>query len=222
MNGAEDEGTGVDSIVYAPDTLVSTPDCQFPGQLARIRDARRGASLAKVVACPKCDARGDVADQMTFEVRGVWKGRPVRKCRRCGSGMLIRILGRPKLIPPFEWAYMERTWFHEFGLEPQPVGSAPQIAIYEEATSGLVLRGYLPYTEKLVQALRDHRRTLGLPPEDQVSAWSVPDMDATSIIRLLEGCYGPTFAAKDVALRGVVLGLLPLRRFRIEVKSASS
>ena len=73
--------------------------------------------------CPSCGAKGEVRESGdSFEVRGMWpKGHwPVRKCRNCGVGLVVK----PRLIPPgvrasvipgATWLQMEESWRRQFG-----------------------------------------------------------------------------------------------------------
>lgn len=71
--------------------------------------------MAKTITCPACGNRGDASDDVHFEVRGQFQGRPVRKCLRCGLGLYVRAFGRPDVIPDSLWRQMEDMWESEFG-----------------------------------------------------------------------------------------------------------
>lgn len=62
--------------------------------------------------CPHCKAFGPKADLLEehWEVRGKWQGEPVRKCRSCGRGFLLRSIRAPKPIDAELWAEMEASW----------------------------------------------------------------------------------------------------------------
>jgi hypothetical protein len=76
-----------------------------------------------VLACPRCGNRGEIrGSDESFETRGQWPDGhfPVRKCRRCGTGIIVRprflIFGaRPTLIPDNTWSKMEREFSRAFG-----------------------------------------------------------------------------------------------------------
>lgn len=74
--------------------------------------------------CPQCMNVGEVGfsgffehqPNCAFESRGQASGRIVLKCRKCGTGLLKLGLFSKKLtvIPPHEWAPMEREWYENF------------------------------------------------------------------------------------------------------------
>lgn len=64
--------------------------------------------------CPNCGAYGAASDEEVFEVRGQVEGRPVRKCRNCGEGLMIGRLGRARLIPDEIWSKMDAEWEQAF------------------------------------------------------------------------------------------------------------
>jgi hypothetical protein len=68
----------------------------------------------KPIHCPSCHHEGyDAAGSphSTFERRGRYGGAPVRKCLKCGSGLLIRG-HRFEAVPADRWAAMER-WYED-------------------------------------------------------------------------------------------------------------
>ena len=73
--------------------------------------------------CPKCGNSGeaDADPAVAFEVRGQFEGSPVRKCVRCGAGIVVGrgFLGgpKPRLIPAEIWKRMEDMWEQEFGTK---------------------------------------------------------------------------------------------------------
>lgn len=78
--------------------------------------------MPKEIICPKCGNQGkaDIDDKSAFEVRGQFQGKPVRKCKKCGTGIFLGafsgvFFGKPKIIPPDTWEKMEETWKREFG-----------------------------------------------------------------------------------------------------------
>ena len=52
--------------------------------------------MAKKIICPKCGNTGDarIDDKGAFEVRGQYKGKPVRKCFKCGVGIYLGMFGK--------------------------------------------------------------------------------------------------------------------------------
>jgi hypothetical protein len=71
--------------------------------------------------CPSCGNIGEATIDNTgaFEVRGKFQGKAVRKCTKCGVGLLIGlfsggVMGKPKLIPNDIWQRMEQMWEKEF------------------------------------------------------------------------------------------------------------
>jgi hypothetical protein len=92
------------------------------------------------IKCPNCGNKGPTDFfSAGFEVRGVWQGMPVRKCRRCGADLLLPPFRKPQLIESELWSRMEETWEEEFGpnardelvermdevLSPPPAASQP-------------------------------------------------------------------------------------------------
>jgi DNA-directed RNA polymerase subunit RPC12/RpoP len=75
------------------------------------------------LTCPACSHSGEIRlSDEAFEPRGQWpEGHyPVRKCRACGAGIIVRprflIFGtRPILIPHDVWAKMDRMFLRETG-----------------------------------------------------------------------------------------------------------
>jgi len=70
--------------------------------------------MPKEIVCPSCGNRGEATtdDSGAFEVRGIFQGKAVRKCKKCGAGLLIGLFsgalwGKPKIIPSEQWAKME-------------------------------------------------------------------------------------------------------------------
>lgn len=54
-------------------------------------------------------------DDSDFEVRGQFQGKAVRRCRKCGAGLLVGLfsgvwLGKPQTISPELWAKMDALW----------------------------------------------------------------------------------------------------------------
>ncbi len=72
-------------------------------------------TMLKTRKCPVCDNKGDMSDENLFEVRGQLEGWPVRKCLKCGSGLVIRIVRKPRVIDPDFWKKMEALWNKSFG-----------------------------------------------------------------------------------------------------------
>lgn len=72
--------------------------------------------------CPFCGASGSKWEEDQFEIRGQIEGRPVRRCKACGTGFVFtRLLGRTRQIPDPIWEKMLAEWdrrmgagFHEF------------------------------------------------------------------------------------------------------------
>jgi hypothetical protein len=73
--------------------------------------------MGKNIRCPNCNNTGAATIDETgaFEVRGTLEGRPVRRCRACGSGIFLGWLGGAKLSPPDLWKRMEESWRKESG-----------------------------------------------------------------------------------------------------------
>ena len=73
--------------------------------------------MAQHIRCPSCGNEGEatIDESGAFEVRGQFEGRPIRKCRKCGVGLVFGIFGSPKLIPVKVWNKLEKMWEEEFG-----------------------------------------------------------------------------------------------------------
>jgi hypothetical protein len=96
--------------------------------LIRLRGWWRSFS-GSPIRCPSCRQEGydsDGSPHSTFEQRGRWGADPVRKCLKCGSGLLIKG-HRFEAIPAGRWAAMERYYETETAREDaeQQVGEAP-------------------------------------------------------------------------------------------------
>jgi hypothetical protein len=77
--------------------------------------------MAKQLICPSCGNIGEatIDNAGAFEVRGQFQGKVVRKCNKCGAGLLVGLfsgglLGKPKLVPPDLWGNMQEMWDNEF------------------------------------------------------------------------------------------------------------
>jgi hypothetical protein len=68
----------------------------------------------KPIVCPACGSMGYPSDEELFEIRGQREGKPVRKCTRCGTGLFIRPLRKPQVIPHNLWVRMQELWQVEF------------------------------------------------------------------------------------------------------------
>lgn len=78
--------------------------------------------MARQINCPGCAAPGTVApyDNVVFQTRGQFEGRPIAKCMKCGCGLVFGVFsglffGKPKLIPAEVWERMQELWREEFG-----------------------------------------------------------------------------------------------------------
>jgi hypothetical protein len=67
------------------------------------------------LTCPTCGSSALATDERYFEVRGMWKNRPVRKCLGCGSGLRLRFILGTQVLAPGLWAEMESSWERQFG-----------------------------------------------------------------------------------------------------------
>lgn len=73
------------------------------------------------ITCPHCGQEGfdshglppEKEHDALFEIRGHKGSKPVRKCLRCGGGILIKGAGRTEAIPQDQWAQMEVYWAEE-------------------------------------------------------------------------------------------------------------
>lgn len=103
--------------------------------------------MAKRIKCPACGARGEVGDDVVFEIRGRFQGRAVQKCLSCGSGIFVKPpLGRTEVIPADLWRKMQERWAQEFGNEEEddsededdyPVVTTAVQALFDEAPDEL-------------------------------------------------------------------------------------
>lgn len=80
--------------------------------------------MARQVNCTGCGAVGTIApcDNIVFRLRGVYEGKSVVKCTKCGCGLLFNPLsgiffGKLQLIPDEQWQGMQQQWKHQVGLE---------------------------------------------------------------------------------------------------------
>lgn len=64
----------------------------------------------KPIVCPACGSIGYPSDEELFEIRGQLEGKPVRRCTRCGTGLFIRPLRKPQVIPHNLWVRMQEVW----------------------------------------------------------------------------------------------------------------
>lgn len=102
--------------------------------------------VAKRIKCPACGARGEVGDDVTFEIRGQFQGRAVQKCLGCGSGIFVKPpLGRTEVIPADLWRKMQERWVEEFGdggedddsEDDYPAVAAAVQSLFDEAPEDL-------------------------------------------------------------------------------------
>jgi transcriptional regulator NrdR family protein len=70
--------------------------------------------VARVIRCPTCGSQAAASDESKFDVRGAFQGKPVRRCRACGTGLFIRFAGRPQVIDDELWARMQGSWAKSF------------------------------------------------------------------------------------------------------------
>jgi len=66
--------------------------------------------------CPECGNQGEATldSKGAFEVRGQFEGKAVRKCNRCGAGLMVGFFGKPKAISKEIWARMDEMWQKNF------------------------------------------------------------------------------------------------------------
>jgi hypothetical protein len=104
-----------------------------------------GEGVAKRINCPACGARGEVGDDVTFEIRGRFQGRAVQKCLNCGSGVFVKPpFARTEIIPHELWQKMQERWAKEFGEDEDheaedeyPVVAEAVQALFDECPDGL-------------------------------------------------------------------------------------
>jgi len=78
--------------------------------------------MGKLLTCAHCGNRGRaglraVGEAEAFDIRGVLRGRPVRKCNECQAGVTVGAFGRTKPIEAALWREMTASWEREFGPE---------------------------------------------------------------------------------------------------------
>jgi len=61
-----------------------------------------------------------------FEVRGQLEGKAVKKCKKCGTGLLVGpfsggFWGSPKIVPEKTWSRMEKMWEEGLGGSSEPI-----------------------------------------------------------------------------------------------------
>lgn len=94
--------------------------------------------MAKRIKCPACGARGEIGDDVTFEIRGRFQGRAVQKCLKCGTGVFVKPpLGRTEVIPSDLWRKMQERWIEEFGAEEGDDGDEDDYPVISEAVQAL-------------------------------------------------------------------------------------
>jgi hypothetical protein len=55
--------------------------------------------------------RRESQERYAFEVRGNYRGRPVRKCLQCGNGVRMTFLPpRFRKVPATQWVELQRMW----------------------------------------------------------------------------------------------------------------
>jgi len=94
--------------------------------LTRLRAFWRSFS-GRPIHCPTCHQEGYDSvgsPHATFEQRGRWGSHPVRKCLKCGSGLLIKG-HRFEAIPAGRWAAMEQHYETETAREDAEAANAP-------------------------------------------------------------------------------------------------
>ena len=74
--------------------------------------------MSRQITCPLCGNSGDQNGEdsaQSFEVRGRFQGSAVRKCLRCGTGLMVGLFsgiwfGKPSVIPYDLWQKMDTVW----------------------------------------------------------------------------------------------------------------
>lgn len=130
--------------------------------------------MSRILTCPSCDCVGyaDPFGGGEFEVRGVFRGKAVHRCRACGCGLFLGmfsgiLLGRPRLIPPDLWDLMQSTWAKQIDRENTTGSYPPWEALSASQQEQLKL---------VIQSLREfsygYQRAMGLSKADPDSARS--------------------------------------------------
>lgn len=77
--------------------------------------------MGVALRCPTCGATGEsgmkqLGQDSAFEIRGQWKGKPVRMCNSCGNGLMLGLFGA-KRIDNVLWTRMQQSWDQNFGVQ---------------------------------------------------------------------------------------------------------
>lgn len=165
--------------------------------------------------CPSCGARGEVGDDVTFEIRGRFQGRAVQKCLDCGSGIFVKPpLGRTEVIPHDLWQKMQERWSQEFATEdddddesdPYPVVGEAVQALFDECTDDLP-----PSVLILASASQDVAGAALRLVANEDPEWA--DLDVETVKAVVR-CGAPYFvhtATQDDTLRRYFADWLDLR-----------
>lgn len=169
--------------------------------------------MAKRIKCPACGARGELGDDVTFEIRGRFQGRAVQRCLSCGSGVFVKPpLGRTEVIPHDLWMKMQERWDEEFGSGAEEEDTYPSIAqglqqLFDEAPDDLS-----PYLLVLSSAAQDvAAAALRQVAEHDPEEWAGLDVDTVQAVVRCGAAYFALAATYDETLRRYFSEWLDLR-----------
>ena len=103
--------------------------------------------MAIKIKCPRCGNVGRVDGRdRRFEIRGVYKSKPVRKCLQCKIGLQLGLLsgtliGQPNRIPERTWFDLEAQWSREFTPLDMPEGDQVELGLMLHSMFGFA-HGY--------------------------------------------------------------------------------
>src|SRR5256885_1106211 len=91
------------------------------------------------IRCPNCGNRGETRlDSDAFDARGMYEGKPVRKCRQCGAGVFVLPPRRVKLIDPQLWHRIEAAWAAQSADAPEWDSEESEKPFYREGEQSAV------------------------------------------------------------------------------------
>lgn len=119
--------------------------------------------MAREINCPACGNRGEatIDDTGAFEVRGQLQGKAVRRCKKCGAGLLVGLfsggfLGKPKLVPSILWERMLEVWGREFESESK-TESIPVSQLAHDLAETIIASSSFEKISEAIQAALDQK-----------------------------------------------------------------
>lgn len=172
--------------------------------------SKEDESMAKRIKCPACGARGEIGDDITFEIRGRFQGRAVQRCLSCGSGIFVKPpLGRVEVIPHDLWTQMQERWDEEFGSDDDNYPSISQAVeeLFDQAPDDLS-----PHLLVLSSAAQDVAgAALRHVANEEPESWAALDVDTIQAVIRCAAAYFVLAASHDATLRAHFAEWLDLR-----------